>query len=344
MHLIDDTLTAPPPDLTEDDVRLLLRRDYGAHDTQVHRLASERDANFRILGSALSAVLKVSNAAEPHAVSAVQSAILDHLAADAPDLGVPRVIPTRDGRRCTVWSRRPGAGGHLVRLFSLVPGARIEGPLTSAQALALGRTTGMLSRSLARATIAFAESDILWDITRTDRIAALITHLDQAQDRAAVTWAIDRWQAEARATLAGLPVQVCHNDINRSNVLYDAATHELGVIDFGDAIMAPAVVDLANAIAYFASADRLADDAATILAGYRALRPLHHAEIACLPALIGARLAMIIAITGWRARLHPGNRAYIMRNCAAARANLQALMRMAPSALSHALFDAEQPQ
>lgn len=337
MQRIDDILMASPPDISEQEAMALVRRDYGKA-TMIQRLTSERDVNFRLRGPFGEAVLKVSNSAESHAISAMQSAILQHLRDDVQDLRVPRLIPTVQGQPSTLWSRGP-EGAYFVRLFSLVKGERLEAPLTPAQAVALGRLVGELGLSLQRASIDFVEPDILWDITQADRVFGLVDRLERQQDRLAVAWAIEWWREAAKDRLMRLPVQICHNDINRSNVLFDAATKTLGIIDFGDAILAPAVVDLANAIAYFARADRLVDDAVAMASGYRTARSLSVEEMECLPALIAARLALVVAITGWRAALHPENRVYIMRNCAAARANLLAMMQMPPVALVRAFLD-----
>ena len=75
-----------------------------------------------------------------------------------------------------------------------------------------------------------------------------------------------------------------------------------GVIDFGDMLQSPLVVDIAVAASYLRvlEGDPLTHIAA-FLAGYHAVRPLQTAEIEVLFELIKARLCATIAILCWRA-------------------------------------------
>jgi hydroxylysine kinase len=97
-----------------------------------------------------------------------------------------------------------------------------------------------------------------------------------------------------------------------------------GLIDFGDAVRAPLVQEVAVAAAY-----QLVDEghplagAADVVAGYAQAMPLNEDELAVLFDLIAARLVLIVSIGGWRAARYPENAAYILRNNAAAWAGLQ---------------------
>jgi hydroxylysine kinase len=69
-----------------------------------------------------------------------------------------------------------------------------------------------------------------------------------------------------------------------------------------------------------------------LVAAYHRSNPLGEDEIAVLPDLVAARLAMSLAIGAWRARRHPGNRGYILRNRGAALAGLEALAGLGATA------------
>jgi Ser/Thr protein kinase RdoA (MazF antagonist) len=99
-----------------------------------------------------------------------------------------------------------------------------------------------------------------------------------------------------------------------------------GIIDFGDAVSAPLVVDLAVACAY------VLDDssqpflrARAMIDAYHTANPLRAEELELLFDLISARLLMTVTITHWHVAKNPANRAYIMRNCPRAMAILKRL-------------------
>jgi Ser/Thr protein kinase RdoA (MazF antagonist) len=120
--------------------------------------------------------------------------------------------------------------------------------------------------------------------------------------------------------------QVIYNDLNFHNVLVDPQDPDriAGIIDFGDIIAAPLINDLAVAASYQLGGEAGRAQAAEFIAAYHRALPLRDEEIRLLPLLIEARLAMTLLITGYRARLHPQNAAYILRNNASARAALLA--------------------
>lgn len=127
--------------------------------------------------------------------------------------------------------------------------------------------------------------------------------------------------------LPGLRAQAIHNDLNLYNVLVDPRDHDViaGILDFGDMVRAPLVNDLAVAASYQLEpgADPLAP-AIRFAAAYHAVSPLQEAELDVLFDLMMARLAMVVAIGGWRAARYPDNADYILRNNALSWARLQA--------------------
>ena len=117
--------------------------------------------------------------------------------------------------------------------------------------------------------------------------------------------------------LSGLRRQVIHNDFNPHNVLVSHEDHACvtGILDFGDMVHTPLIVDLATACAYQVSpAARPLQSVGEFAAAYNAVIPLDPAEMAVLLDLIMARLITTIVITNWRARRYPANRTYILRN------------------------------
>ena len=81
-------------------------------------------------------------------------------------------------------------------------------------------------------------------------------------------------------------------------------------------VEAPLVMDLAVAAAYQLSAGSdFLGHAITMIRSYHQVLPLQEEELDVLFDLMLMRHAMTIAITHWRANLHPENKEYILRNC-----------------------------
>src|SRR5258705_5754349 len=100
---------------------------YGIQASAAEPLSSERD-QLLLLASALPTpvVLKISNRAERPGTLDMENRALRHLAAVAPDLPVPRLVPTRAG--ADLGSIADGEGrAHLVRALTVVPGRHVEG-------------------------------------------------------------------------------------------------------------------------------------------------------------------------------------------------------------------------
>ena len=70
------------------------------------------------------------------------------------------------------------------------------------------------------------------------------------------------------------------------------------------------------------------------------IHPLTPDELALLPGLIRARLAMVVCIGGWRAARDPGNADYILRNNRLSWARLTACDRIDDEQASLALRSA----
>ena len=103
--------------------------------------------------------------------------------------------------------------------------------------------------------------------------------------------------------------------MNLGNVLMDK-THPdriSGLIDFGDLIKSPLIIDLAIAAAYqLSDGDDPLAGALPMIAGYNAIRPLQGIELELLIDLIKTRLITSLLIGSYRSILFPENRKYLL--------------------------------
>lgn len=322
-------LSLPPPQMDAGRLARLVQDHWGLTGSYT-QLTSERDLNHRLDTATASFTAKLSNPAEPAALTDFQTKALLHAAVADPGLPTPRVIPTRDGQpilRC-----HEGA----LRLLGWCPGTPVAHlPRTPALARATGAALARLTAALASFDHPAADHVLLWDIRQFPRLAPLLhalpTDLGHDLQPGAETF-LDHFKAEVAPALACLPAQVVHADFNPHNLLADPARPDTltGILDFGDMVRSHRICDLATACSYqIDPADPLLL-LAPLLSAYHARLPLTEAEIRLLPSLITARMFTTLIISGWRAARYPQNAAYILRNAPSAQTGLAAAASLAP--------------
>ncbi len=292
-------------------------------------LCSERDQNFHIRAAdGQEYVLKVAHPLEVSDVTDFQTEALRRIAVEDPDLPVPRIVTTHSGKTSTKIDLETGQRS-TARLLTYLPGIPLsETTSTPRLRVILGRCLARIDKALADYSHPGAHHRLLWDLTSAAELAEFTSYLPDADMRSAVGAWLSHFEHSVLPLLSAVRSQVIYNDLNPSNVLVDPHQPEqlVGVIDFGDLVHSFLVVDVAVAAAYqlrYTTDPFLA--VAELVAAYHCECPLEGREIDLLFDLIVTRLALALVITAWRARLHPGNRHYILRN---ANANYDLLKRL----------------
>jgi 4-aminobutyrate aminotransferase-like enzyme/Ser/Thr protein kinase RdoA (MazF antagonist) len=280
-------------------------------------LASERDQNFRLRVGPRELVLKIANPAELAGVLDFEIRALAHVAACDPSLAVPRVLTTPAGETCPAVTG-PDGRRHLVRLVTWLPGrvlaeAQAAGGAGAPLLRHVGETAARLGRALRGFFHPAAGRDLHWSLPLAARLRAHVGGIADAGARDLADRSLARFESHALPGLARLRAQVIHNDVSRHNTLVDPARERVaGIIDFGDMLHAPLACDAAVTVSeMMLGAPDPIGAAVCVAAGYREVEPLHEAELAVLPDLVAARLAMGLAISAWRIRRHPENAEYI---------------------------------
>ena len=291
-----------PPAFDPATVAGIVAAHFGLHG-EYRPLVSERDQNFELRAvDGGRCVVKVTNAAERPATTAFQAALLQHLAR-AGDIRVPRVVPALDGRKAV--EIRDGDVTHRLRVVSWVQGEQLEElPMDAVLARRFGGALARLDRALQGLTHAGDTPVLLWDLQRTSQLRDLLGHVNDEPVRAAVEAAIGDFEANILPVSNTLRSQVIHSDANPENVLL--SDDGFGFIDFGDAVRAPLVFDVAIAASYLrpAGPDAL-EFIAPFVAGFSAVEPLQEAETGLLFDLVRARLATTLVLIYWRLAVRP---------------------------------------
>ena len=283
------------------------------------RLATEKDDTFRITpADGPRFILKVANPSENVAEIDLQVQLLDHIAASAPDLPVPRVIGNDAGEQH--FSHQDRAGQHRqVRMMSYLEGQ----PLSEVPSTSSGRE--QIGKLLARLRLAMADfrhpadSRVLaWDIKHLLTLDSLLDGIADAGRRAQLEAALSRF-ASFESRLADCRTQVLHNDFNRSNIVVDAALPGFvsGVIDFGDAVRTAIAIDVSTAMLNQLPPQPANDvfaDGRDLLRGYLSVADLTVEELALIPHLMMGRLVARALLSTALANLTPANATYLLRN------------------------------
>jgi hydroxylysine kinase len=329
-------LDSRPPAFARGEIAAWLAEYWGLSG-DLAPLTSERDLNHRLDTGQGRFVVKIANAAEPHALTRFQSRALRHAEARDPALPVPRVVGSCTGADDIVLP-----SGHLMRVLTWLDGAPLAGlPASPAQAAGVARLGARLARALHGFSDPAADHVLQWDIKQAARLRPLLVHIAAADLARLATAALDRFDAHVAPVLPALRWQVIHGDLNPHNVLGDPARPDrvTGILDFGDMVRSPLVCDLAVAAAYALDPLQPGPSLAAFAAAWAAEYPLTRAERDLIPDLVAARMVTTLAITGFRAARYPENAAYILRNVPSAAAGLKALAAAGPEALATALSD-----
>lgn len=344
MHMTPDPaghlLSLPPPQL--DAVRLArLATDCWGVTGHLVPLTSERDQNHRLDTATGRFTLKLSNRAEDLALTTAQTCALGHVAATAPDLPCPRVVPALDGR--TIIPTPDGA----LRLLTWCDGVPLAHlPRGIGLAMAIGHALGRLDAALAAFHHPATDHALLWDIRNAQGLAPLLPALPPDL-RSQAESVLQRFDSTVAPALSRLPRQVIHGDFNPHNLVAEPDRPECltGILDFGDMTLSHRVCDLAVAASYLIDPDNPLVLLVPLVASYHGANPLDPAETAILPDLVKARLVATLTISAWRARRYPENAPYILRNAPTSRVGLAALGRIDPARLSDQLHVAcERPR
>jgi len=289
----------PRPSFSTVEAQAFLRTRFGI-EGELASLPSERDQNFRVRAADdRMLTFKVMNAAEPLSAIEFQTALLRHLEACAPDLAVPRIVPSTDGEDYVLVDGPDGQ--HALRLVTYLPGVPLaEAARTPGLLQSLGHSLGRLDRALASFGHPGAHRSFEWEIRATPLSRERLSAFADPEQRCLVEAVLDAYDARVAPALRHLRCGVIHNDANDWNVLVDEGRVN-GLIDFGDAVHSPVVAELAVACAY-AMLDEASpiEAAARIVAGYHAQYPLHDEEFAVIIDLIMARLAISVTMSAAR--------------------------------------------
>ena len=277
-----------PPTIPFDVIQSHLKAHYGVEGA-LTLVTAERDQNIHIETLAGPLLLKISGAEEGAASVEAQALALQHIADVDVGLPVPRVVPPlSDGPISLIV--------HDGVKYPALLLTWLEGELLASAHVPYRnwRSLGGLVARLGKAMRGFvhpavSQRSLVWDVMRADELLPHICILGEAwQDKAKPL--LTGFRVALKPQLKHLRTQIIHGDIHPHNlvVVNDTVT---GIIDFGDMVHGPLVLDIVATIADCLHEEQdITGVFSDLVRGYHDVTPLEDAEVELVVDLVKIRL------------------------------------------------------
>ena len=297
-----EAISVPQPVFPQAAAKRLLAVEYGL-EGELLPLVSERDQNFRVsLPDGQQFVLKIANSSESRITTDFQIKALLHIEQMRCPVATPRIVRSIEGNDSTLI--HDGEVAHVCRVVSYLQGTLMSDAATSIQ---LARDLGASAARLDLAMADFAHPGdspvLLWDLQRAAGLRELLSYIKESELRSAVAACLDDYDQRVQPVLPALRRQVIHSDLHGDNVLIVSGNENriAGVIDFGDMVRAPLIMEVAVAASYLRTDSSDVMSLITpFVAAFHAVLPLQADELELLFDLLRARLTATISIMRWR--------------------------------------------
>jgi hydroxylysine kinase len=324
------SLTTTPPAFSLADAERTANEHFGI-GARAEQLVSDKDQNFCLeTNDGSRFTLKIANYAELQLTVDFQNKALRHVAGQDASLPIPRVIPASNGQLYS--SVNHDGRAHIVRVLSWLDGMPMhEGPIGRELTRKLGELLARLGLALSGFDHPGSNPPQMWDMKRAGDLQELLPCIEDPPTSELIGAVLDRFDRHIQPMLDTLRTQVIYNDLNPGNVLLDKTDPQSisGIIDFGDLVKSPLIIDLAIAAAYqLSKGDDPLAGALPLIAGYHVVCPLQQVEMELMIDLILTRLITSLLINTYRTTLFPENREYQMISYKAIKASLVGLSRL----------------
>jgi 4-aminobutyrate aminotransferase-like enzyme/Ser/Thr protein kinase RdoA (MazF antagonist) len=328
-------LRTSPPVFSAAQAERVARDTYAIVGT-VRALPGERDSNFHLsTADRREYVLKIIDLeAGPETIDC-QLSVLRHLAVQDPSLPVPRLFPTTLGEETGLCVGQDGIK-YTTCLIGFLPGRLLaEVPPQRHLLENVGDTLARLDRALQGFFHPALGQRLAWDVRRLPELAEHVRYIESASVRSDIESVVDAFRDRV-SVLSGLRSQAIHGDCHGQNLLVDSAGGSVsGILDFGDMIHAPRVLEPAVTMSELLTEDVAPLTAiSSVLEAYARRQPLDGAEIDVLYDLIAARHSLTILVHAWRRRHDPARARVLDRLTVHAERSLHALLETGRASLT----------
>ena len=313
MNPTDDTInptTVEPPDFATNVLAETVAEKFNLRG-EYSQLVSERDQNFRLkTPDGRMFVVKVTSLLEDRIATDFQIAMLSHFEENKFN-STPRVFRTLSGEKRTVIHSNSGQE-YSLRVVSWLDGSLLRDiGLTTENVSHFGQRLAELDLSLADFNFDGDGQAGLWNTQEALQLKALLPHVNDEEVQKYTRAVLTRFGETTVTALRALPRQAIHNDANPENILLNADGDVTGFIDFGDALKAARIIEVATAAAYLRTGgENPLRFIEAFVSAYHQRSPLSEAEFSLLFDLIKTRLTMTLVLMYWRLSARDENDPY----------------------------------
>jgi Ser/Thr protein kinase RdoA (MazF antagonist) len=293
-------IAVEPPNFATEVVAAVVARDFNLQGVFTP-LVSERDQNFRLrTADGQGFVVKVTGLNEDRIATDFQIAMLSHFE-DCQFNYTPQIVKTVSGEKRSVISSDAGQE-YCLRVVTWLDGSLLQDVEWSIDvANRFGWRLAELDRTLENFDFDGDGQAGIWNMQEASQLRNLLLHVNDNGVQKYTSAVLARLDDNVTKRLGALPRQAIHNDANPENILIGADGDVSGFIDFGDALKAPRIIEVATAASYLRTAgDNPLKFIAAFVEGYHQRNPLSAAEFDLLFDLIRTRLSMTLIILYWR--------------------------------------------
>ena len=292
-------------------------------ETRAARLPGERESNFLLRDEQGSRfVLKISSRTENCQRLDLQHHLIRYARERDPTLRLPETLASTAGGHLAKY--RFGNVDHPVRLLRYVEGI----PLATFRRRppALLESAGRLLGALQSALDGFDHpgldvQEIPWAPGHAGSVIRAAAEVLGPGERGQLYRSLADSLLDELPRLLSLPPAALHNDANDDNLLLvggepeSAEPQDLALLDFGDALRGPSIIEAANTALYAALvAFEPLPAAAFVLAGFARERPVSEDEADLCRTAVGVRALVSAGVAALRREHAPGaaDEAYLM--------------------------------
>jgi len=243
-------------------------------------------------------VFKIVSADMPSEVVAMEYAAIEHAFSNGFRLKMPRIVKNRQDKIDSgIYLRNNHR--YMALLLSGMSDISIE------LAYNVGNSIALFDLSMENFDHPAAHRSHQWNLAEAGQHKGKIKLIDDPDRHDLLEWAFRTWFSDAKPKLSALPQQFIHGDVHDDNILVNGG-RVTGLLDFGDSGFNPTICELATCLPYLMMGrDHPLEIAASIVAGYHAIRPLSDAEFSVLMPLVCGRLAVTASMAAERRQIDP---------------------------------------
>ncbi len=271
-------------------------RDHWGIDGTLERLPGENFNAMISLDGVPHAVAKLC--LDPEADIRLEEAVMDRLAAAGLPVPSPIHSTTGESRMSIAHAGRTG----ILRVQNYLAGTQWRSHPSGNQLLAaIGRTLAELHGALEGFAPEGGERTHLWDVCEAQQHRSSVRLVGSHELRTTLESIMQLHAAIVVPELPNCPRGMLHGDANDENILIED-DRVVGIVDFGDCLLGPYVVDLGITVAYAMQDPHVDLESINhLVTGYHAIRPLQARELDLVLPIALSRLATSALIGARRA-------------------------------------------